>query len=159
MYTAPSKEPIQKGAHAPQHLHEQAAEHHEQAAKHHKTAANCCASGDMDGADHHARSAQGHAVHAGAHWIDHKSLPETSGTISKILYNLHGDSDGFLLDGDRQVHFPPHMSADLLKAVKVGEKIKVHAVKPRAADVLVAAAVTSASGTVVVDHGPDPKKH
>jgi hypothetical protein len=98
-------------------------------------------------------------VHAGAHWIDYKSLPETSGTLSKMLYKIHGDADGFLLDGDRQVHFPPHMSAELHKAVKVGEKIKVHAVKPRASDALVAAAVTSANGTVVVDHGPVPKKH
>jgi hypothetical protein len=36
---------------------------------------------------------------------------ETNGAASKFLYNAHSDSDGFILDGKKQVHFPPHLSA------------------------------------------------
>jgi hypothetical protein len=93
------------------------------------------------------------------HWIDPQSLAETSGTITKMLFNVHGDVDGFLLDGECQVHFPPHMSTELIKAVNVGEKVKVTGVKPRSVDLLVAASITSASGKVVVDHGHEPKKN
>jgi hypothetical protein len=144
-------------AHMPHVSHKQAAEHHEKAAKHHSRAADLHACGDAEGAGHHAKTAQGHAIHAAMHWIDPQSLPETSGTITKMLFNVHGDSDGFLLDGECQVHFPPHMSAELLKSVKVGEKVKVHGVKPRSVDLLVAASITSASGKVVIDHGHEPK--
>jgi hypothetical protein len=107
----------------------------------------------------HPKASKGHAIHAAMHWIDPQSLPETTGSITKMLFNVHGDCDGFLLDGKHQVHFPPHMSAELLKAVKVGEQVKVHGVKPRSIDVLVAASVTAANGKMIVDHGPEPKKH
>ena len=104
-------------------------------------------------------STQGHAIHAAMHWIDPKSLPETAGSITKMLFNVHGDCDGFLLDSDQQVHFAPHMSAELLKAVKVGDKVKVHGVKPRSVELIVAASVTAADGKIIIDHGPQPKKH
>ncbi len=133
-------------------LHSQDAERHEQAAKHHKLAAECENSGDEKGAEVHARTARGHAVHTTMHWIDPASLPEASGTLTKFLYNVQGEVEGFLLDGQRQVHFPPHMTAELLKAVKVGEKVTVHGVKPRDVDLLVGVSVTAANGTLIVDH-------
>jgi hypothetical protein len=30
-----------------------------------------------------------------------KEAVKTSGAVSKFLYNAHGDSDGFLLDGEK----------------------------------------------------------
>ena len=89
----------------------------------------------LHGVDHHATM----------HWIDPHSLPESEGTLTKFLYNMHGDADGFLLDGEQQVHFPSHMSLALLKSVKVGEIVKIHGVKPR-------------SSAVLVGRGPEPKK-
>lgn len=89
--------------------------------------------------------------------VDPKSLPQTSGTVSKFLFNLHGDADGFLLDGEHQIHPPPHLSSELLKAVKVGDKVVVRGVKLRAVDLLVAASITAANGAEIVDHGPRPK--
>jgi hypothetical protein len=96
---------------------------------------------------------EGHALHAAMHLIDPQSLPNTTGILTKFLYNVHGDSDGFLLDNELQVQFPPHMSTELLKTVKVGERVTVHGVKPRSVDLLVAVSITSANGVVVVDHG------
>jgi hypothetical protein len=55
-----------------------------------------------------------------------KEEVKTSGAVSKFLYNAYGDSDGFLLDGEKQVHFPPHLSALVPKKVKVGDKVNVH---------------------------------
>jgi hypothetical protein len=91
------------------------------------------------------------------HWIDPASLPETRGTVARFLFNAHGDSDGFLLDGDRQVHLPPHLSAELLRKVKVGDKVQVRGVKPRGADLVAAVALTGAKGVEIVDHGPGEK--
>jgi len=157
MGQAQSKERKATQKHTPQQLHQKVAEHHEQAAEHHQEAAKHHESGDDETAAHYAQIAHGHAVHATMHWIDPKSLPETSGTVSKFLYNVHGDADGFLLDGDRQVHLPPHLSSELLKTVKVGDKVLVRGVKPRAVDLLVAASITAPNGTEIVDHGPDAK--
>ena len=128
------------------------------------------AHGDLsENAEYHAaREQQGfiegrinelEAKFANAEIIDPKSLPETTGSITKMLFNVRGDCDGFLLDGDQQVHFAPHMSAELLKAVKVGDKVKVHGVKPRSVELIVAASVTAADGKIIIDHGPQPKKH
>jgi hypothetical protein len=91
------------------------------------------------------------------HWIDPSSLPETSGTVARFLFNAHGDADGFLLDGERQVHLPPHLSAELLRKVKVGDKVVVRGVKPRGADLVAAVALSGPKGVEVVDHGPGEK--
>jgi hypothetical protein len=159
MGTAQSQERKATEHHTPQQLHQHVANYHEQAALHHQEAAMAHGVGDGIGADLHAKTARGHAVHAAMHWIDPHSLPETAGTLTKMLFNVHGDVDGFLLDGEHQVHFPPHLSTGLLKAVKVGEKIKVHGVKLRDVALLVAVSITAENGTVIVDHGPEPIKH
>jgi flagellar biogenesis protein FliO len=49
------------------------------------------------------------------------------------------------------------MSEELLQAVKVGERVTVHGVKPRNVDLLVAASVTAANGTLIVDHETRPR--
>lgn len=91
------------------------------------------------------------------HWIDPLSLPETTGTVTRFLYNAHGDADGFLMDDDRQVHFPPHLSAELLKKVGVGDKVSVRGVKPRGAEVVAGVSLRGANGSEVTDEGPDAK--
>ena len=159
MGTAQSQEQKATEKHTLRQLHQHVAHYHQQAARHHQEAASAHGAGDDTGADLHAKSALGHSVHAAVHWIDPHSLPETAGTLTKMLFNVQGDVDGFLLDGQHQVHFPPHLSAGLLKAVKVGEKIKVHAVKLRDVDLLVAVSITAENGTVIIDHGLEPIKH
>lgn len=53
-------------------------------------------------------------------------LPVTqslAGTVSQYLMNPHGEVDGLLLSDGTQVHFPPHMSADLTQTVKPRDKV------------------------------------
>ncbi len=83
-----------------------------------------------------------------------KEAVETSGAVFKFLYNAHGDSGGFILDGEKQVHFPPHLSAEVLKNVNVGERIHVHGKKLAAVGLTIAASITQPGGARIVDHGP-----
>jgi hypothetical protein len=93
------------------------------------------------------------------HWIDPTSLPETQGTVTQFLLNPHGDPDGFLLDGNRQVHVPPHLGRQIAQHIAIGDAVSVRGVKPRAADILAAVSVASATGVVFVDEGPCHDDH
>lgn len=88
------------------------------------------------------------------HWIDPECLQETRGTVTRFLLNPHGELDGLILDNDKQVHFPPHLSRQVAKHVSVGDKVRVRGVKPRAADIVAAVQLTSATGVVILDEGP-----
>jgi hypothetical protein len=87
------------------------------------------------------------------HWIDPLSLPNTEGEVARFLFNAEGHADGFLFATGQQVHFPPHLSPTLLKRVKVGERVRVRALKPRGADVLVALSLTTHGGHTLEDLG------
>ena len=157
MGQAQSKEQKATQRHVPPPLHQNAVGHHEAPAKPAHDAPGRPACADAPSALHHDPKAGAQAAHDVKPKVDPTSLPQTSGTVSKFLFNVHGDADGFLLDGEHQVHLPPHLSAELLKAVKVGDKIVVRGVKPQGVDLLVAASVTAANGAEIVDHGPRPK--
>ena len=92
------------------------------------------------------------------HWIDPDQLPETRGTVRRFLLNPHGEPDGFILDRDRQVHFPPHLAAQVTRHVAVGDKVKVRGLKPRTADIVAAIAITGPDGRTIVDDGPPHDK-
>ena len=92
------------------------------------------------------------------HWIDTNQLPETRGTVSRFLLNPHGEPDGFVLGKDRQVHFPPHLAAQVTRHVAVGDKVRVRGLKPRTADMVAAVAITGVDGTTIVDDGPPHDK-
>lgn len=94
------------------------------------------------------------------HWIDPASLPETRGKVTRFLLNPHGELDGFVL-GSRQVHLPPHLSKELATHVAPGDRVRVRGIKPRAADMIAAVSLTTASGVLIVDEGPhhDGGKH
>jgi hypothetical protein len=95
------------------------------------------------------------------HWLDPDYLPETTGTLGRFLLNPHGESDGMILTDGTEVHFPPHMAAEIRAAVRAGEIVKVRGARPRAADMIAAVAIESMTGERIVDHGPpnhDKKK-
>jgi hypothetical protein len=95
-----------------------------------------------------------HAFHTAMHSVDPASLPRTEGVVSKFLHNLHGDADGFLLDG-QQVHFPPHLSDNLTKSIKIGDRVSVQGLKRRGVDILMALSITSVKGKQTFDCAPD----
>ena len=92
------------------------------------------------------------------HWIDPNQLPETRGTVSRFLLNPRGELDGFILGKDRQVHFPPHLASQVVRHVAVGDKVRVRGLKPRAADIVAAVAITGPDDKIIVDNGPPHDK-
>src|SRR3984957_2423643 len=94
------------------------------------------------------------------HWLDPDHLPEISGTFERFLLNPHGDADGMILTDGTEVHFPPHMSAELCAAIRAGEqtKVKVRGVRPRGGALIAAVAIELVDGKRIVDSGP-PKSH
>ena len=88
------------------------------------------------------------------HWIDPNQLPATRGTVSRFLLNPHGEPDGFLLGKDRQVHFPPHLAAQVTRHIAIGDKVLVRGLKPRTADMVAAVSITCADGKTIIDDGP-----
>jgi hypothetical protein len=93
------------------------------------------------------------------HWIDPKSLPATTGKVEQFLRNSEAEANGMLLDGDREVHFPPHLAAAVLKVIKVGDEVTVRGAKPRDADLVAAISLETASGTHIEDRGPKHGEH
>jgi hypothetical protein len=157
MGQAQTKEQKATQRHVPPPLPQNAVVRHEVPAKPAHDAPGRPGYADTPTASHHDPKADAQAAHAPMSGVDPQSLPQTNGTVSKFLFNVHGDADGFLLDGEHQVHLPPHLSAELLKAVKVGDKVVVRGVKPQGVDLLVAASITAANGAEIVVHGPCPK--
>jgi hypothetical protein len=93
------------------------------------------------------------------HWLDPDYLPEISGTFERFLLNPHGDADGMMLGDGTEIHFPPHMSAELIAAIRPGEKpkIRIRGVRPRNRALIAAVAIETVDGKRIVDNGP-PKK-
>jgi hypothetical protein len=88
------------------------------------------------------------------HWIDPTSLPAVSGEVERFIINPRGDLDGLVLAGNRLVHVPPHLSEAVTSAIRPGDTIRVHGVRPRGADMMAAVSLTAASGQVILDGRP-----
>src|ERR1019366_4567505 len=73
---------------------------------------------------------------ANMHWLDPAHLPETKGTVDRFLLNPHGEADGLLLKHGMEVHFPPHLSAQVVAALKPGAAVKIRGVRPRGAEMV-----------------------
>lgn len=93
------------------------------------------------------------------HWIDPSCVPETRGNVTAFLLNPHGDLDGLVLDEKKQVHFPPHMSDEVMKRVAIGDLIRVRGLKPKLADMIAAISIAPRKGPDIVDGGPDDQAH
>src|SRR5215207_1763361 len=60
---------------------------------------------------------------------DPAQLPEVKGTVQAYSLTPRGDVDGLILNDGTEVHFPPHMSAQLVFAVKPGDAVTVHGLR------------------------------
>jgi|HubBroStandDraft_1064217.scaffolds.fasta_scaffold3289062_1 hypothetical protein len=74
----------------------------------------------------------------------------TSG-VDHFLVNPHGDTDGLVLTNGLEVHFPPHFSAEVLAAVRAGDRVTVYGVVPRATAMLTAVAIETEDGKRIGD--------
>jgi hypothetical protein len=98
------------------------------------------------------------------HWLDPDSLPEIDGAFERFILNPQGDPDGLILADGGEVHFPPHLAADVraaAEAVGAAEKdrkggLRIRGVWTRGGSVFAAVAIETASGRII-DNGP-PKQ-
>lgn len=88
------------------------------------------------------------------HWIDPDFLPETSGVVDLYLLNAEGEADGLVLTDGTEVHFPPHMGATVLGAVRPGSTVRICGIRPRGVAMVAAVAVQPEDGARIVDAGP-----
>src|SRR5882757_4633417 len=93
------------------------------------------------------------------HWLDPDYLPEVCSTFERFLISPHGDADGMILTDGTEVHFPPHMSAEVCAAMSGEQRtVKVRGVRPRDGDLIAAIAIETADGKRILDNGP-PNGH
>ena len=86
---------------------------------------------------------------------DLPQLPATKGTVSRYTLTPNGDVDGLILADGTEVHFPPHLSTQLVYAIKPGDAVTVRGLKALSAPLIAAIAITNdATGYTVVDSGP-----
>lgn len=94
-------------------------------------------------------------VAARAPFYDLQQLPATRGTVSRYTLTPRGDVDGLILADGTEVHFPPHLSTQLVYAVKPGDAVTIRGLKALNAPLVAAIAITNdATGNTVVDSGP-----
>src|SRR5215475_6813738 len=92
---------------------------------------------------------------------DATQLPETKGTVKQYTLTPRGDVDGLILTDGTEIKLPPHLTAQVVFAVKPGDAVSVRGLRARALRLVDAAAVTNFVTGVTVTYngplfGPDP---
>jgi hypothetical protein len=88
------------------------------------------------------------------HWIDPDSLTPIQSKVARFLFNPRGQADGLILASGTEVHFPPHLSRQMLAKLEPGAKVTVYGVKPRSVDMIACVAIETVDGARIDDHGP-----
>jgi hypothetical protein len=84
-------------------------------------------------------------------------LPETRGTVQRFTLTPIGELDGVILADGTEVHLPPHLTTELVTAVRIGDTVTVQGYRSAYLPLVVAASITDTStGQTVVDNGPPP---
>lgn len=90
----------------------------------------------------------------GAIW-DSSQLPETRGTVRQYTLTPRGDVDGLILTDGTEVKLPPHLTGQIVFAVRPGDAVSIRGLRARAIPLIDASSITNvASGKSVVDNGP-----
>src|SRR5258708_812817 len=63
---------------------------------------------------------------------DSSQLPETKGTVKQYTLTPRGDVDGLIVNDGTEIKLPPHLTAQIVYAVKPGDAVSVHGLKARA---------------------------
>jgi hypothetical protein len=78
----------------------------------------------------------------------------TSGSISRFVINPEGDVDGFILADGALVHFPPHMSSQLVALVRRGDAVRIIGLRDDAGIVSAQQITNERTGQQLVDQPP-----
>jgi hypothetical protein len=91
---------------------------------------------------------------AGSLW-DASQLPETRGIVKQYTLTPRGDVDGLILNDGTEVTLPPHLTNQVVFAVRPGDAVTIRGLKARALPLIEGASVTNfATGVSVMDNGP-----
>jgi hypothetical protein len=77
-----------------------------------------------------------------------------SGTISRFLTNPEGDVDGFILADGALIHFPPHMSSQLVALVHQGDAVRIVGMRDGAGDMRAQQITSERTGQQLADQPP-----
>src|SRR3954452_1678330 len=87
---------------------------------------------------------------------DSSQLPETRGTVRQYTLTPRGDVDGLILSDGTEVKLPPHLTAQIVYAIRPNDPVSIRGLRARAVPLIDAASITNtATGRSVVDNGPD----
>jgi hypothetical protein len=85
------------------------------------------------------------------------ALPETRGIVERFTLTPIGELDGVMLADGTEVHLPPHLTAQLANAVRVGDSVVVQGYRSPSVPLVVAQSLTDTNtGQTVTDNGPPP---
>lgn len=86
---------------------------------------------------------------------DPAQLPEMKGKVGQYSLTPNGAVDGLILTDGTEVNLPPHLSTQLVFAVRPGDAVTIRGQKTGTGTNVAAAAVTNdATGATVADTGP-----
>lgn len=86
---------------------------------------------------------------------DPSQLPETKGTVKQYTLTPRGDVDGLILSDGTEVKLPPHLTGQVVFAIRPGDAVTIRGLKARALPLVDAASIVNdATGAAVVDNGP-----
>jgi hypothetical protein len=83
--------------------------------------------------------------------INTEQMPYVTSGVERFLVNPDGNAEGMILSNGVEVYFPPHLSAAVLTAIQVGDRITVYGVLPMAEPMIAAAIIEAANGTRIED--------
>jgi hypothetical protein len=101
-----------------------------------------------------AMGAAAYSETAGPLW-DASQLPETRGVVKQYTLTPRGDVDGLLLNDGTEVTLPPHLTSQIVFAVRPGDAVTIRGLRAQTLRLVDAASVTNfVTGTTVIDTGP-----
>jgi hypothetical protein len=90
----------------------------------------------------------------GEHFPANAQMTKYEGSLGQVLINPMGQADGLLLSDGIEVHFPPHLSAQLVALASPGDKLTLIGFKN--GPVFVARTITNGVTTKSVELTPPP---
>ena len=82
--------------------------------------------------------------------------PVATGAVRRLLVNPQGEVDALLLADGTIVKFPPHMSQELVAAVRVGDAVSVRGFREPGGGVKAFVIVNQVTNQQVIEHPPAP---
>jgi hypothetical protein len=90
--------------------------------------------------------------------LNDEQMPHVTSSVERFLVNPDGDADGMILLNGVEVYFAPSLSASVLTAIQIGDRITVYGVLPMAEPLIVAAVIEATNGERIEDLGLPMRK-